>query len=156
MNANQLFSLIENARLSRMGRTRTRLELEATQISQIRRTLRATSDTRAAERLRFALLARTGKHTLEDLARRMGRSRSTIQSWLAKYKADGLDGLLQRDTPPGTVSPIASPEIQQELKAGLSTGRWTSAAEVATWLKRSHNITRSRKSIYYWFARHRR
>lgn len=153
MSANQLFSLFENARLSRMGRTRTRLELGATQISQMQCTLQSTPDAREAERLRFALLAATGEHTLEDLARHAGRSRSTIQNWLEKYESGGLEGLLERNTPPGTVSPLGSPEIQQELSAGLINGRWTSAAQVAEWLKMRHNITRSRKSIYYWVKR---
>ena len=36
---------------------------------------------------------------------------------------------------------------------GLQAGRWTSAAHVAAWLEETHGISRSRKSIYYWFAK---
>ena len=123
------------------------------QRSQLRRTLLSTRDAREAERLRLALLAATGRHTLEDLARHAGRSRSTIQNWLDKYDAGGLEGLLERDTSPGSMSPISSLKIQRELQAGLQRRRWTSAAEVARWLQSRHGIHRSRKSIYYWFKK---
>ena len=42
---------------------------------------------------------------------------------------------------------------QRQLQAGLQAGRWTSAAHVAAWLEETHGISRSRKSIYYWFAK---
>lgn len=60
--------------------------------------------------------------------------------------------MLERDTPPGTVSPIARPKIQAQLRNGLQTGRWQTASEVAHWLKERHGIKRNRKSIYYWLA----
>ena len=135
-----------------MGRKRTRLELSAAQQGSIRKLVRGTGDAREQERLRFALHAATGPHTLEDLATLAGRSRSTIQNWLAKFNAGGLEGLLERDTPPGSVSPIARTEIQCQLKAGLRAGRWKTANEVARWLKQRHGIQRKRKSIYYWIA----
>jgi hypothetical protein len=42
-------------------------------------------------------------------------------------------------------------KIQKELRARLESGRWKTAAEVATWLKVEHGIVRSRKSICYWW-----
>ena len=138
-----------------MGRKRTHLELNATERAAAQRLLHTSPDRRAAERLRFALLAATGQHTLEDLARMLGRSRSTIQNWLGKFAAGGVEELLERDTSPGLASPVAMPKVQRQLQAGLKAGRWTSAAAVAAWLEESHGITRSRKSIYYWFAKHR-
>ena len=138
-----------------MGRKRTRLELSAAQQGRIRKLVRGASDAREQERLRFALYAAAGPHTLEDLAMLVGRSRSTIQNWLDKFNAGGLDGLLERNTPPGSLSPIARPEIQCQLKTGLKTGQWTTAAQVADWLRKAHGVTRSRKSIYYWLARRR-
>ena len=134
-----------------MGRRRTHVELDAAAQVEARRLLRSAPDARVAERLRFALQAATGRHTLEDLARAAGRSRSTIQNWLEKFMAGGLEGLLARDTAPGASSPLTSRTIQRQLRAGLQAGRWTSAAQVAAWLRETHGITRSRKSIYYWF-----
>ena len=102
------------------------------------------------ERVGFALLGATGLHTMEDLAKLVGRRRSTLQTWLTKFQAGGLAGLLERDAAPGVVSPVGTPKVQRELQAGLKSGRWTTASEVAAWLKQTHGIERSRKSIYYW------
>jgi transposase len=98
-------------------------------------------------------MAAKGRHTLEDLARLLDRSRSTIQTWLDKFHTGGLDGLLERNSPPGTVSPIARPKIRAQLVTGLKSGRWTSALQVASWLKQTHGICRSRKSMYYWIGK---
>jgi len=97
--------------------------------------------------------AASGQHTLEDLARLVGRQRSTIQNWLAKFAAGGVPGLLERDTPPGIISPIAELRVQKQLQEGWKVGRWKSATEVAAWLKEAHGIERSRKSIYYWIGK---
>ena len=136
-----------------MGRRRTRLELSATQQAEARRLLQSSKDRRALERLRFVLEAASGRHTLEELASHLGRRRSTIQNWLGKFHRGGLAGLLERDSAPGKVSPIANRGIQSQMAAGLKAGRWSSAAQVAAWLQTVYGITRSRKSIYYWFQK---
>ena len=136
-----------------MGRKRTHLKLTTRVRGELRRRLRVTKDPRERERLQVALWAAGGEHTLEDLARMAGRARASIQTWLDKFAAGGVDGLLHRDTPPGSSSPLASAQIQAELRAGLAAGRWRSAAEIAGWLEAEHGIRRSRKSIYYWLRK---
>ena len=142
-------------KLRAMGRNRTRLVLTSAQLSKIQRLLESTRDVRLRERLQFVLRAATGRNTLEDLARHAGRSRSTIQNWLEKLEAGGVPGLLDRDTAPGMVSPLASKTIQAQLEAGVKSGRWQSATQIAAWLKQDHGIERSRKSIYYWIHKMR-
>ena len=139
--------------LDGMGRKRTQLTLISAQREEVRRRLGAVRDERQKERLRLVLWAAGGDHTLEDLARRSGRVRATIQTWLEKFKAGGRAGLLARDTPPGSVSPVGGVEIQAQLRAGLAAGRWQTAVEVAAWLKETHGIERARKSLYYWLAK---
>lgn len=136
-----------------MGRRRTHLELNPAQRQKVEKLLGTTRDARLRERLRFAMQAATGRYTLESLAHQTGRSRSTIQNWLAKFQAGGLEGLLTRDTPPGSESPLANVAIQKQLQVGVRSGRWKSATEVAVWLKEEHGIQRARKSIYYWLGR---
>lgn len=136
-----------------MGRRRTRLQLSEAEQAQARRHWRSRSDPRERERARFALEAASGKYTLDELAERLGRSRSTLQNWLVKFAAGGLTGLLERDTAPGLASPIADEKVQRLLIGGLKDGRWRSAAHVAAWLEEEHGIRRSRKSIYYWFQK---
>jgi transposase len=136
-----------------MGRKRTLLNLSQAERTSAQRLLRSRSDPRTLERVRFALLGATGRHTLEELAVQVKRQRSTLQQWLGKFQAGGLAGLLERHTSPGVVSPVARAKVQRQLVAGLKAGRWTSAAHVAAWLQEAHGITRSRKSIYYWFEK---
>ena len=140
-----------------MGRNRTRLELSAGEQAALRQRLATARHRRDRERLRVVLDATSGQHTLEELAGRVGRVRATIQLWLGKFAQGGVNGLLERDTPPGSISPIASPGIQAQLRAGWRTGRWQSVSQVAAWLEDAHGIKRARKSIYYWLeARGRR
>ena len=136
-----------------MGRRRTRLQLSEAEQDEARRLCRSLADARERERARFALEAATGKYTLEELAGRLGRSRSTLENWLVKFAAGGLAGLLERNTAPGLASPIASERLQRQLQGGLRAGRWRSAAHLAAWLEEEHGIRRSRKSIYYWFGK---
>ena len=136
-----------------MGRHRSRLVLLPAQILKLQKLLQTTRDPRVKERLQFALRAASGRYTLEDLARQAGRSRSTIQNWQQKLGLGGLARLLERDTPPGMVSPLASRTVQAQFKAGLRSERWRSASEIAAWLKQDHGIERSRKSIYYWIRK---
>ena len=136
-----------------MGRRRTQLDLNPAEQREAQRLLRSAEDARTVERARFALLGATGRHTLEELAAKLGRQRSTVQNWLAKFQGGGLAGLLERDTSPGITSPLNAARVQRQLQAGLKSGRWSSAAHVAAWLEGTHGITRSRKSIYYWFEK---
>lgn len=138
---------------SLMGRKRTQTQLTDRECADVGRAVRSVKDKRERERLRFAIQASRGVYTLEDPARMARRSRSTIQNWLAKYTGGGLDGLLERHAPKGLKSPLSLPRVQRDLVDGLKAGRWASAAQVAAWLKETHGIRRSRKSIYYWFEK---
>ena len=136
-----------------MGRKRTQLDLSPAERREAQRLVRTCADPRVVERVGFALLGATGQLTMDELAVKVGRRRSTLQTWLRKFQDGGLAGLLERDASPGVTSPLGAARVQQQLQAGLKAGRWTSAAHVAAWLKEAHGITRSRKSIYYWFEK---
>ena len=136
-----------------MGRHRTHLRLSTAQQAELPRLLRAAEDKRERERLQVALWAGTGRYTLEELAKKAGRARATIQLWLGKFKAGNTRGLLRRDTPPGASSPLSAPRLQVQLRAGLKAGRWHSAEAMAAWLKEKHGIVRNRKTLYYWLKK---
>jgi transposase len=136
-----------------MGKPRTQLPLSAAQHAELDRRLRTVTHPRERERLQVALWAASGRHTLEDLAEMADRSRATIQTWLGKFRSEGLPGLLKRDTPPGSTSPLSSSQMQAQLKAGLASGRWHSAQAMSDWLKETHGIHRARKTLYYWLKK---
>jgi len=134
-----------------VGRKPTRLLVSTAQRAELLKRLRGGLDSRSKERLQVVLWATEGPHTLDEISRRAGRARSTIQLWIDRFVAGGIAELLRRNTPPGATSPIGSTKIQTELRNGLKADRWPSAAAVAKWLHDTHGITRSRKSLYYWF-----
>lgn len=136
-----------------MGRGKTRLALTAAELAQLKEQLRQSTGARDSERLRVLLRAAQGRHTLDNLAHHAGRARSTIQVWVEKFKQGGVAGLLARDAPPGSTSPIAARRVQRQLRAGIKSGRWKTASAVAAWLKREHGIARPRKSLYYWLKK---
>lgn len=136
-----------------MGRRRFSLSLNIDQRAELLRHKEEMPPGPLRDRIRVILEASEGMHTLAGLARRAGCARSTIQLWLEYFQNGGVDALLNRGTPPGSTSPLTSGRVHSELMAGLAAGRWRSAEAVALWLKESHGITRSRKSIYYWFAK---
>jgi transposase len=136
-----------------MARKRTKLGISPTVLIELKERLRATSDVREKERLQVVLWSTAGRHTLEDLARLAGRARSTIQIWLDRFEAGGVARVLERESPPGQSSPIGEPKVQAELKAGLKSGRWRTAGQVAAWLKEAHGIERAAKSIYRWLGK---
>ena len=137
-----------------MGRRPKGIAITCEQEQELRRRLEDSSTNRwEKERLRTLLEAAQGTYTLDELAKRNRRSRSTIQNWLAKYQSGGIAGLLNHPKPRGTASPVGSEEIQNQLKQGVAQKRWRSAVDVAQWLKTEHGITRSPKSVYYWLAK---
>ena len=136
-----------------MARKRTKLTLRADELAQLKQSIRAAVDPRDKERLQVVLWATSGQHSLEALAQLAGRARSTIQIWIDDFSAGGLHQLLERETPPGSASPVAEPKIQEQLQAGLRAGRWRTAGQVAAWLQETHGIKRAAKSLYYWLGK---
>jgi len=136
-----------------MARKRTKLGISPAVLIELKERLRTTTDLRAKERLQVVLWSMQGRHTLEDLARLAGRARSTIQIWLDHFEAGGMARVLERESPPGQSSPIGQPKVQKELIAGLKSGRWRTAGQVAAWLKEAHGIERAAKSIYRWLGK---
>jgi len=136
-----------------MARKRTKLGISPGGLIELKERLRTTTDLREKERLQVVLWSTQGRHTLEDLAQLANRARSTIQIWLDHFEAGGMARVLERESPPGQSSPIGQPQVQQELLAGLKSGRWRTAGQVAAWLKEAHGIERAVKSIYRWLGK---
>lgn len=76
-----------------------------------------------AQRIHFLYLLKTG--TLTRLSQGpvlLNQHRKTLGDWLNKYRHGGLEGLLQRESPPGRQSSV-SPELETKFKAVVeSTG----------------------------------
>ena len=136
-----------------MARPKLKLTVPPAQKAVLEERFKAADDVRQHQRLQAILLATTGQHGYRDIAQIVGCSTSTFALWLNKYLAGGVEELLRRETPPGMTSPIGQPQVQQELVAGLKSGRWRTAGQVAAWLQEAHGIKRAAKSIYRWLGK---
>jgi transposase len=136
-----------------MGRPKLKLVISAEQRQELRDALKKNTDPRLRDRLQAIQLATTGCHTHQGIAQLLGRARSTIQLWLDQYEAGQLPRLLERKSAPGKSSELQMPEVQKQLKEGLKTGRWRTAAQIAAWLVQTHGIKRAAGSLYYWLGK---
>src|SRR5450631_2105408 len=136
-----------------MGRPKLKLVISAAQLDELRDALKEYTEPRLRDRLQAIQLATTGRHTHDEIAQLLGRARSTIQVWLDRYEAGLLPRLLARKAAPGKTSELQRPAIQEQLQAGLQTGRWRTAAQIATWLAETHGIKRAAGSLYYWLGK---
>lgn len=138
-----------------MGRRRTKLELDTTEQAELLRRLEMQPPPRIRERLKFVEHAASGRFTLEELAIKTGRSRSTIQNWQSRFIRGGLKMLLEREHSPGRGSQVGTAKIQSQLSAGLASGRLKTAAQISAWLETFHGLKLARKSVYYWLGKRR-
>lgn len=136
-----------------MARARLKLTVLPAQKAELEQRFKAADNVRQHQRLQAILLATTGRHGYRDIAQIVGCAPSTFALWLNKYLAGGVEELLRRDTPPGSSSPIGAPAVQEALVAGLKSGRWRTAGQVAAWLQEEHGIKRAAKSLYRWLGK---
>ncbi|RYD25785.1 MAG: IS630 family transposase [Verrucomicrobiaceae bacterium] len=132
--------------------SRKRTEIISPDAEEVERLLHATTDARDKERLIVARMAMSGQHTLAMMARVSGRSRSTIQVWLERFREGGVEALLERSTAPGS-TPSLDFEVQAQMVEKLRNGAWRTARELRMWLERDHSIKLSLAGCYYWLGK---
>ena len=130
-----------------MARERTKLDLRAGRLAGLKRRLRSATDSEDRKRLQLLCWAATGEYTLAQLARKARRSRSTVQLWLDRFREGGVKRLLERKSPPGQTSPMALPEVRDQLHVGINIGLWSSVEQVRDWLISARGIRLTPKSI---------
>ncbi|CAO5052740.1 Helix-turn-helix domain-containing protein [Microcystis aeruginosa] len=79
--------------------------------------------------------------TLKVIAESLGHHRNTVQSWLCKYREQGLQGMLERKKSKGRVRVIpewAEKALEKRLKAEekgfKSMGKCRNGTQVRSWL----------------------
>jgi transposase InsO family protein len=69
------------------------------------------------ERMRFLVAVEAGDESLAELCRRFGISRKTGYKWLARYAAEGVDGLADRSRAPHHCPHAVADEIRELILA---------------------------------------
>ena len=94
-------------------------------------------------------LGLAGQLNLDQIARSVGHSRSTIQAWFDAYRTGGVEALLRdgRADNPGVPGKL-TPEAKTQMEAGLKTGRWRTVPQLRAWLQGQHGIRLALSSLY--------
>lgn len=138
-----------------MKRGRPRLKLTAPNEvkTELARLIKTERDALLRDRMRAVLLAFDGTRRYEDIARQLGRARSSVQLWLDAFVQGGIRVLLEREKQPGKASAMQKPAIQQAVAAGLREGRWRTGPQFAAWLHQTHGIKLCATQVYYWLGK---
>ena len=75
------------------------------------------------QRLSAVRLAMSGELTLAQIAKAVGKARSTVAEWMRVVRVDGLSALLALHQGRGR-APQLKAKAQKELRTGLRRGRW--------------------------------
>src|SRR5687768_11078194 len=94
----------------------TRTDLSA---ADLRAAACRTDDSDQARRLLALALVMEGS-TRTDAARSAGMDRQTLRDWVARYNAEGVEGLRDRERPgrPALLAPELEEELRQLIEAG--------------------------------------
>jgi transposase len=95
-------------------------------------------------------MAQQGEWTLAEIAKALGKDRTTIVRWLKAYRQDGLQELLARGH--GGRQPRLKTDDIQALKAELRKGNWKTAKQIRDWLK-ERGIGMTVWGVYYWLKK---
>ena len=101
------------------------------------------------ERVQALYLLKNGRaKTLQDLVDFLGRSKSTIESWLTLYRKKGLLGLLVWNYHGGQPPAIPEP-VLTELREKLSQPQgFKSYGEIQQWLKEEYGLEIHYKTVH--------
>lgn len=139
--------------MKKQGRPRVRVVVPAAVKDEVAARIKKENNARLRDRLRAVQMTFDGQHRYEDIARRVGRARSTIQLWIDRFIEGGIAGLLANKKAPGKASAMQTPKVQAELAAGLREGRWRTGPQLAVWLQQNHGIRLCATQMYYWLKK---
>ncbi|QIZ73186.1 helix-turn-helix domain-containing protein [Oxynema aestuarii] len=116
---------------------------------ELKNLLAKQSTARGRERIQALYLLKIGQvKTLKELAILLGRDTATLYRWFQKYKAKGLDGMLEVKKGQGRKPAIPS-EVMDSLRDRLQEPNgFQSYGEVKTWLKEKFDIDASYKVVH--------
>jgi transposase len=134
---------------------RPRIKISATDAvkAEVGSQIKKQSNALLRDRLRAVQLAFDGTRRYEDIARQIGRARSSVQLWIETFTAEGLEGLLSRKKAPGKASALQAAKVQADMAQGLREGRWRTGPQFAAWIKEEHGIELCPTQTYYWLKK---
>lgn len=101
------------------------------------------------EKLQMLWWLKSGQVTQQqEIAKRLGRDKSTVTLWLQKYRRGGLVELLQINKAPGKERKIKG-EVLADLQQQLQNPEgFSSYGAIVEWLKQKHDLTVEYGTVY--------
>jgi transposase len=93
-----------------------------------------------------------GKMDLDEIAKTVGRARSSIQRWFDYYREGGLDRLLRREHGGGSVSYL-EPSIIRAMENEFRKGAWHKGADAQQWLEKEYGVKLTLTTIYKYLKK---
>jgi putative transposase len=119
--------------------------------AELRHCLGRTHTASSQERLQMLLWIKTNSiQTRQELCQRLGRNESTIDRWVQRYAACGIESLLEVKTAPGAAPKIPAlvvAALQQRLN---STQGSASYGEIQQWLAHQYDIQVAYRTVHAW------
>ena len=118
---------------------------------------RMETEARMARRIQGVWLARRGR-TCPEIMKLTGAGRRTVQTWISKYNAGGLDALLDRPRSgaPTKLPPAIEREIFRRIEAGPTEADAAgafSAPAIRDMIARDYGVIYSLTGLYDWLHR---
>ena len=101
------------------------------------------------QRLSAVRLGMSGELTLAQIAKAVGKARSTVAEWMRVVRASGLEALLALHQGRGR-APQLQAKAQKELRTGLRRGRWRRLKDAQQWLAERHRVEMGLGGVRYW------
>lgn len=86
----------------------------------------------------------------QEIGKRLAKDTSTVTRWLQKYRAGGLDELLEIKKAPGAkrkIHEVALAALAEELKTGKG---FSSYGAIVEWLKKEQGLDIEYATVYAW------
>lgn len=125
-----------------------RLEIQESEYD-LKQLLRQQKTTFSKERVHLLYLLKTGQaRTVQDAAALLGRNRVTLQEWLRKYRAGGLEQLLEQKASSGRPRAIpawAEAALQKRLQEPQGFDGYSA---ICDWLENKLGIQAKYKTVH--------
>lgn len=135
-----------------MARPRAKLDIHG-QSQQVLERLRSEPPGIARERLLAVKHGLEGKLSLGEVARLIGRSQKTVQTWFDLYREGGIDRLCAGSPGKRGRRPALDDKAERELRKKLARGSFRTASQAAEWVERQFHVKRSTSTLRRWMGK---
>lgn len=125
-----------------------KLEIKQSE-AELKQLLKAQRTATGKERVQLLYLLKTGKAaTVQTAAQLLGRHRVTVQGWLSRYRAGGIESMLEVKVPPGRTRSIPDWAEKALAKKLQEPQGFESYGAIQEWLKTNLGINAPYKTVH--------